>query len=83
MHVALYRGVQPLQARAHPMWQFSGAGDEDLGHPKIFTGEKLLRQCKLSFLPKGPILPGQGGRHRLSGEAHSGQGLRTHLSSIS
>lgn len=43
MHVALSRGIQPLQARAHPMWMFRGENDPTRVIRGNFYGGKSMR----------------------------------------
>lgn len=41
MHVALYRGIQPLQALAHPMWEFDRETDETSAI-RAFYGKRTI-----------------------------------------
>ena len=41
LEVFLSRRVQPLQARDHPMWMYSGIEDTSRVHPKEVTEETV------------------------------------------
>lgn len=58
MHVALSRGVQPLQARAHPMWQFTGKNDPTrVIRGGFFEGRSMQEMLSLMFKGKATEFP--------------------------
>ena len=57
MYVALSRSIQPLQARAHPMWEYTGEDDETLAIRDGFYGKKSIEGMQaLLFNGKGIVL---------------------------
>lgn len=50
MAVALARGVQPLQQRAHPMWEYNGTDDSTRAIRKgFYEGRSLKDMLALMF----------------------------------
>ena len=55
LEVCLRRRIQPLQARGHPMWMYSGIEDSTRVHPEEVdedTVEKWLKCCHDRFSNK-------------------------------
>ena len=42
----LSRRIQPLQARAHPMWLYEGSGDSTRVHPEDLTEKEVGAKIK-------------------------------------
>jgi hypothetical protein len=76
MHVARYRGVQPLQARAHPMWEFTGEGDETSVIRGFYGKRTIAAMQTLLFTSKDQFFRAEG-----ADIGYPGQGSRTYSSS--
>ena len=46
LEVFFQRRIQPLQARAHPMWQYSGPSDPTRTHPEELSEEAVANKLK-------------------------------------
>lgn len=53
MHVALYHGMQPLEARAHLMWKFTREGDETSVVRGYYGKRTIVSMQHLLFTTKG------------------------------
>lgn len=58
MHVALNHGVQPLQARVHPMWMLNGKDDATRAiRGNFYEGKSMKGMLSLLFIGKASDLP--------------------------
>ena len=69
IHVMLHRRVQPLQARASPLWRYEPNSEVSVD-PKFLQGEGPRRDADILFKPsaKENTFRTRGGRHRLLAE---------------